>query len=76
MIEISGLEINPFKDINQALKKVFSDKGAVIPGFAVAINPEKIMILRNDNKFKNILNYASIRYADGIGIVWALKKKR
>ena len=34
------------------------------------------MILRNDNKFKNILNYASIRYADGIGIVWALKKKK
>jgi len=76
MTEISGLEINPFRDINQALKEVFSDKGSIIPGFAVAINPEKIMTLRNNNKFKNILNSASIKYADGIGIVWALKKKR
>ena len=37
-------------------------------------NPEIIMLARNDDEFKNILNSASICTADGIGVVKAAKK--
>ena len=40
----------------------------------IAINPEKILKSRNDNELKELLNNATYKIPDGIGVVYASKK--
>lgn len=44
--------------------------------FIVAINPEKILKARKDNKLKTLLNKADYQIPDGIGVVYASKLKK
>ncbi len=39
------------------------------------INPEFIIAAQNDLEFKRILNQAALNLPDGIGVVWAAKRK-
>jgi N-acetylglucosaminyldiphosphoundecaprenol N-acetyl-beta-D-mannosaminyltransferase len=39
----------------------------------VAVNPECVMIAQRDLEFRTVLQRASLRLADGVGIVWAAK---
>lgn len=57
----------------QALKEVCEIIEKRIPSFIVAINPEKIMKATEDNRLKTLLNSATIKIPDGIGIVVASK---
>lgn len=44
--------------------------------FIVAINPEKILKAREDEKLKDLLNSADYQIPDGIGVVYASKLKK
>jgi UDP-N-acetyl-D-mannosaminouronate:lipid I N-acetyl-D-mannosaminouronosyltransferase len=72
---IAGISVNLFQSMNDALSAIVSSKGAIIPGSAIAINPEKIIKAREDVSVKDILLSASFRFADGIGVVKTLSRK-
>lgn len=44
--------------------------------FIVAINPEKILKARDDEKLRNLLNKATYQIPDGIGVIYASKLRK
>ena len=75
MVDVSGLDITPFRDMDHAVSSILSEDDKVLAGFAIAINAEKIISLRKNEDVKRILESATLRYPDGIGVVWALRRK-
>lgn len=74
--EVSGIPVVAFSGMDEAVGAIFSPVDRfVIPGFAIAINPEKVMKARDDKALMDVLLSASFRFADGIGVVWALRYK-
>ncbi len=75
-ILVGGIPVLVHDNMNMAIESIFSPvENQVIPGFAVAINPEKVMRARMDSGLMATLLSASFRFADGIGVVWALRNK-
>ncbi|MCG7566506.1 WecB/TagA/CpsF family glycosyltransferase [Pseudoalteromonas sp. CnMc7-15] len=74
-IEIAGVKVIPFTNKEQLMSCVFDLRGNVVPGMAVAVNPEKVIKAMDDAETLNIINSATIQYADGIGVVKALEQK-
>jgi len=73
--EIAEIPLNIFEDMDDAVDHIILDGNNVLAGSAIAINPEKIMRAQNDCETKNAIMAASIRYADGIGVVKTLARK-
>ncbi len=73
-VDIAGIPVKPFTSFEHVLESVF-DQNSVIPGAAIAINPEKILQSLESEEVRSVLLGASIRYADGIGVVKAMEKK-
>ncbi len=72
---VGGLPLNIFSDMNSAVDHIVTHKGCVIPGSAIAINPEKVIRAINEPLVRDAIMSASIRYADGIGVVKTLARK-
>jgi UDP-N-acetyl-D-mannosaminouronate:lipid I N-acetyl-D-mannosaminouronosyltransferase len=72
---VAGLSIKLFNSMENAVDAVISPQGTVIPGSAIAINPEKIIKANEDRFIYDILLSATIRFADGIGVVKTLARK-
>ncbi|MDI4652071.1 MULTISPECIES: WecB/TagA/CpsF family glycosyltransferase [Pseudoalteromonas] len=72
---VGGVAVNPYESVEQLLADVISPDGKVIPGMAVAINPEKVLKALDDPETKEILAQATLPYADGIGVVKSLQQK-
>jgi UDP-N-acetyl-D-mannosaminouronate:lipid I N-acetyl-D-mannosaminouronosyltransferase len=70
--EISSIPVDCFQTIDEAVDYIFSHGRGKI---AVAINPEKILASIKDDKIKNVLLDADIRYLDGIGAVKVAQAK-
>ncbi|MBN2272725.1 MAG: WecB/TagA/CpsF family glycosyltransferase [Bacteroidales bacterium] len=66
-IKINGINTYSFKSREELIEYAFSEKKSLI-----AINAEKL--LHANEQMKNIINN-NIGYSDGIGAVWALRKK-
>jgi len=73
-VDIATLNINSFESMEQATTFILAD-GKVRNEFAVAINAEKIVSALEHKNVMKVLKSASLRYADGITIVWAMNKK-
>ncbi len=73
-VDIATLNINSFSSIEDATNFILSN-GEVRSEFAVAINAEKIVRALENESVMQVLKSASLRYADGIPIVWAMNKK-
>lgn len=73
--KIAGLNIHGFTSFEQLLAEVITKDNRVIPGFAVAINPEKIILSLHDTHTRQLLETATIRYCDGIGVLKLLEKR-
>jgi len=74
-VKIADIPVKAFKSIEHVLDSVFDNKGDIIPGVAIAINPEKILQSLESEQVKSILLDATIPFADGIGVVKAVEKK-
>lgn len=75
-ILVGNIPVTPHRHMNDAIDSILSDtNGGPKPGFAVAINPEKVIKAMSDVTVSSALNSATLRYADGIGVVWVLRKK-
>lgn len=73
-VDIAGIPVQPFTSFEHVLESVFNQNN-IIPGAAIAINPEKVLQSLESEEVRSVLLSASIRYADGIGVVKAMEKK-
>jgi len=73
-VSVGGIGVVPFKGVDHAVSAIVNEQG-VMPGFAIAINPEKVMAARSDQHTTDVLNSATLRFADGIAVVKTLRKK-
>ncbi|PCI59731.1 MAG: lipopolysaccharide N-acetylmannosaminouronosyltransferase [Gammaproteobacteria bacterium] len=74
-IIIGDIPILPFESTTHVVESIFEPTGRVIPGVAIAINPEKIIKSIESKNVKDTLLTATVPYADGIGVVKAMEKK-
>ena len=72
---VGSLPLNLFNNMDDAVRHIITDEGLIIPGSAIAINPEKIIRSLKEPDIKAAIMSASIRYADGIGVVKTLTRK-
>lgn len=74
-VSIAGISVVAYSSIEQLIEQEIYSEGVITPGFAIAINPEKIISANEDNKVKEILNSATLRFPDGIGVSYVMSKK-
>ncbi|WP_448213050.1 PssE/Cps14G family polysaccharide biosynthesis glycosyltransferase [Colwellia sp. MEBiC06753] len=72
---VAGIPVNLFGSIQEAVDFILEDDGTPHFGSAIAINPEKIIYSIKDEQVRSVLMNASIRFADGIGVVSTLRRK-
>ena len=51
------------------------DRSATGPRHVCTVNPEFIMIAQDDPNFKHILNRAALCIPDGVGLLWAARRR-
>ena len=71
---IGGIMVTPFASMEDALGAIVDHDGSVRPGFAVAINLEKLARIDADDSFRRLVSKATLRFADGMPVSWALKQ--
>jgi len=74
-IEILGVEIDNLT-MGQAILKIDQMVNSSSCHQIATINPEFLVEARHDKKFKQILNQASLAIPDGIGLLWAARRKK
>jgi len=65
--KIAGLNITAYENLNHAVSTIIVN-GEVLPGFAVAVNAEKIVSSYENSEVHSILSSATMRYPDGAGV--------
>ena len=71
---IREMDIWGFKDMNQFVDYLFID-GDLKTGKLIAINAEKVMTAEEEPALRQLLEQAEYKYADGISIVHAIRRK-
>lgn len=74
-IRIGDTTVHAFRAMHEVVAAVFPASGGVVAGFGVAINPEKIVEARRNEELRRVLATSTIRFADGVGVVWALRRR-
>ncbi|WP_411359056.1 WecB/TagA/CpsF family glycosyltransferase [Pseudidiomarina salilacus] len=74
-VSVGGINVMPFSSLQHAVEHIVPSDSFVRPGFGIAINPEKVMLARADSSLRELINAATLRFADGTGVVRTLKKK-
>ncbi|ATD08949.1 WecB/TagA/CpsF family glycosyltransferase [Pseudoalteromonas piscicida] len=74
-ITIRGIPVTAFGSIQDLIESAILRESNVVPGVAVAINPEKVMVAERDQETRQVLLDATLRYADGIGVSYVMSKK-
>ena len=72
---LDNIEISPFSSFRSIIDGLLARLNKGVSSVAIAINPEKIMAARQDENTRAILEQSDVRYADGVGVVKALKHK-
>lgn len=72
---ILGVDVSPlsYEDLKKNIEKDIENNKK---SFMVAINPEKILKARKDEKLKELLNNATYEIPDGIGVIYASKLRK
>lgn len=72
---VGTLPLNIYRTMDDAVNQIITNAGEVIAGSAIAINPEKVIRSIQDPTIHDAIMEATIRYADGIGVVKTLARK-
>lgn len=75
VIPIDGIDVTCVSSINELITTSIIVKDKVVPGMAIAINPEKIMAARSDCSVRHVIKEATLRYPDGFGVSYVMSKK-
>ena len=68
-----NVSVTSYEDLKKCVEEDIKNNKK---SFIVAINPEKILKAREDEKLKDLLNSADYQIPDGIGVVYASKLKK
>jgi len=74
-ITIGSIEVSGFSSINTMITSAIYSKGKVIPGFAIAVNPEKVVAANFSQEVHSVISSATLRYPDGVGVSYVMGKK-
>ncbi len=74
-IEVGGIPVTPFGSMQEAVSEIIRADGSVVPGSWVAINAEKVVRARRDKDVRAVLEQATLRYPDGMSVVWTMRQK-
>jgi UDP-N-acetyl-D-mannosaminouronate:lipid I N-acetyl-D-mannosaminouronosyltransferase len=74
-VNVGGIEVEPFATIEDCARYIVSEACSGRGGFGIAINAEKVINARHDTALKAVLGRATLRYADGAGVVVAMRLK-
>lgn len=74
-VKVGVLEVYTFCNLDEVFYKIFNSDGSINFGTAVAINPEKVLKAEVNQTLKDVISQSTLPYADGIGVVYALRKK-
>jgi UDP-N-acetyl-D-mannosaminouronate:lipid I N-acetyl-D-mannosaminouronosyltransferase len=74
-ITLGRISVEPYQSMRDLVSAVFPAPGVVQPGFGIAINAEKVIASLEDDELVACARSATIRFADGIGVVWALRRR-
>lgn len=69
---VADIEIASHDRMSDALDAVFNADGASA-AWVLAMNPEKVVKVHRDPSLSSLLSSASLRIADGIGLVWLMR---
>ncbi|GAB6902212.1 WecB/TagA/CpsF family glycosyltransferase [Kineosporia succinea] len=72
--DLRGLSVVAYPDEQWLLEEIFTG-GRVRPGTMVAMNAEKIIAAESDPLLRNSIQAADYRYADGVSVVMAVRRK-
>jgi len=73
-VRLSIFDIRVFSNLREAAGAMVNEDGPRAR-FALAVNPEKVMIAEQSSEATDLLATADFCYPDGIGVVWAMKRK-
>ena len=74
-VKIGVIEVAAFNDMTALLEYIVPVSGAVFAGSAIAVNPEKVLTASHNTSLREVIEAADIRYADGIGVVKAMRRR-
>lgn len=72
--EIRGLKVQGFSTMAECAEQVLAELRSGNGGAAFAINAEKIVSSSEDERLRNLLEQATLRYPDGAGVVLAMRR--
>lgn len=73
-VYVGGIPVRPFNSIQHAIDFIINDND-LRTGAAISINPEKVMLAQSDRELREVILGASLRHADGIGVVHTIRRK-
>ena len=73
-VQILGVRVD-FLTIKEALEWVEEQVKYNKVGQITTPNPEQVVLAQKDEEFRRVLNEADLNICDGIGLVWAAKRK-
>lgn len=73
-VMVGSLPILPFNNMQEIINHL-SPNGTVEPGFAIAINAEKVVASLADPKLRNVVQQGTLLFPDGIAVVKTMRKK-
>lgn len=74
-VRIEGIPVRAWPSLDAIVNGLFPGESGILPGFGIAINPEKIMRVREDPVFRNIIQQGTHFFADGMGVVLAMRRE-
>ena len=74
-VNVGGVNIVACPSINELIDTSILNSSGVIPGMAIAVNPEKIIAAKNDPNVMTILQSATVCYPDGVGVSYVMSKR-
>ncbi|SNY44383.1 UDP-N-acetyl-D-mannosaminouronate:lipid I N-acetyl-D-mannosaminouronosyltransferase [Arsukibacterium tuosuense] len=74
-VKIGVINVAAFNNMAALLGYIVPAEGPVFAGSAVAINPEKVLSASRNPQLREVIEAADIRYADGIGVVKAMRRR-
>ncbi|MBV2128494.1 WecB/TagA/CpsF family glycosyltransferase [Arsukibacterium indicum] len=74
-VKIGVINVAAFKNMAALLQFIVPEQGPVFAGSAIAINPEKVLTASRNTQLREVIEAADIRYADGIGVVKAMRRR-
>ena len=74
-VKVGNIRVGCFSSINDLISNSIYTGDGIKPGFAIAINPEKVIAVNQSPELSMLIESASIRYPDGVGVSYVMSKK-